>query len=369
VSRSRFIDGGVGIAVIGCGSIGSLRAQIAHRHPSVDFLAVCDVVEERARRLAGECEADAWSTDATELIASERVDAVIVASTEDAHFAPAMSALQAGKTLLVEKPFTILPDEGQKLLVGAEEYGIPIYTGFTQRFRRRYLAIKEHIVQGYIGDVTSAKATIYLAESVARAVISRAPTTTPSINTMTYLFDLLNWYLDGPRPSSVYAAGSTKGRIFEEFGTVDSTWCVLSYPDGMVASLGVSWELPEFWPAYVASMDFELFGREGAISVKDDHRDVLMASRKPIHSPYTPDSSSMNVAMLGSYMPGDWALGEHFGAMQQETNAFINAVGTGRADPILATGQDGLDVLHISRAVDESARKREIVAIDWDRSG
>ena len=48
VTRSRFIDGGVGVAVIGCGSIGSLRAQIAHRHPSVDYLVVCDVVEERA---------------------------------------------------------------------------------------------------------------------------------------------------------------------------------------------------------------------------------------------------------------------------------------------------------------------------------
>jgi len=71
--------------------------------------------------------------------------------------------------------------------------------------------------------------------------------------------------------------------------------------------------------------------------------------------------------MLGSYMPGDWALGEHFGAMQEETHAFINAVGTGRTDPILATGQDGMDVLHISRAVDESTQTGQIVSIDWAR--
>lgn len=367
MTRSRYITGGVGVAVIGCGSIGSLRAQIAHRHPSVDYLAVCDIVEDKARNLAAACEADSWSTDAMEVVTREEVDAVIVASTEDAHFAPAMAALQAGKTLLVEKPFTILPEEGQKLLVGAEEYELRIYTGFTQRFRRRYLAIKEHVNKGYIGDVTSAKATIYLAESVARAVISRARTTTPSVNTMTYLFDLLNWYLGGNLPQAAYAAGSTKGRIYEEFGTVDSTWCVLTYADGMVANLGVSWELPEFWPAYVASMDFELFGREGTISVKDDHRDVLMASRKPIHSPYTPDTTSMHVAMLGSYMPGDWALGEHFGAMQEETHAFINSVGTGRPDPILATGQEGMDVLHISRAVDESTKTGQIVSLNWAR--
>ncbi|HEY5650727.1 MAG TPA: Gfo/Idh/MocA family oxidoreductase [Acidimicrobiia bacterium] len=364
MTRSRYIEGGVGVAVVGAGSIGTLRAEIAHRHPSVDFLAVCDIDQAKLDRLGDSCEADVRSTDALDIVARDDVDAVIVASTEDAHYEPAMAAIQAGKTLLVEKPFTILPEEGHKLLAAADEYGVRVYTGFTQRFRRRYLAIKEHINKGYIGDITSAKATIYLAESVARAVISRAGTTTPSINTMTYLFDLLNWYNDGRLPTAVYAAGSKKGRIHDDFDTPDSTWCVLTYDDGMVANLGVSWELPEFWPAYVATMDFEVFGREGTVSVKDDHRDVLMASRKPIPSPYTPDAT-MNVAMLGSYMPGDWALGEHFGAMQEETHAFINAVGQNRQDPILATGAEGIDVLKISRAVDQSVSTGEVVHLEW----
>lgn len=366
MTRSRHISGGVGVAVVGAGSIGSLRAEISHRHPSVDFLAVCDVVAAKAESLASSCQADVWAVDAVEVVTRDEVDAVIVASTEDAHFEPAIAAVQAGKSVLVEKPFTILADEGHKLLAAAEEYGVAIYTGFTQRFRRRYLAIKQHVLDGYVGEVTSAKATIYLTQAVARSVISRAGTTTPSVNTMTYLFDLLTWYLDGQLPSQVYAAGSTKGRISEEFHTLDSTWALLNYDDGLVANLGVSWELPEFWPAYVASMDFELFGREGVISVKDDHRDVLMASRKPVPSPYTPDTT-MNVAMLGSYMPGDWALGEHFGAMQEETHAFINSVGTGRPDPILATGAEGMDVLVISRAVDESAQTGQVVPLTWIR--
>lgn len=364
MTRSRFIDGGVGVAVVGCGSIGSLRAEIAHRHPAVNFLAVCDTVEDKVERLAASCEADAWATDAADVIHRDEVGAVIVASTEDSHFEPAMQAIQAGKPVLVEKPFTILADEGHKLIAAAEEYGVAVYTGFTQRFRRRYLAIKEHVLQGYIGDVTSARATIYLTQAVARAVISRAGTTTPSVNTMTYLFDLLTWYLDGKLPAAAYAAGSRKGRISDDYDTLDSTWCVLTYDDGMVANLGVSWELPVFWPAYVASMDFDLFGRDGVLSVKDDHRDVLMASHKEVPSPYTPDEK-MKVAMLGSYMPGDWALGEHFGAMQEETHAFINSVGTGRPDPILATGEEGMDVLTISRAVDEAARLGQVVPITW----
>lgn len=363
MTRTKHIGTGVGIAVIGCGTIGTLRAVLADEHPSVDFVGVCDIDEDKAKTLAGRIGADAWTTDAVELIRRDEVDCVVVASTEDAHYEPAMAAIQAGKHLLIEKPFTILPGEAEKLLAAAEEYGVFVYTGFTQRFRQRYLAIKEHASKGFLGDITSAKATIYLTQAVAKSVISRANSTTPSINTMTYLFDLLTWYLDGAKPVSAYAAGA-KGRFNEEYGSLDSTWCVLTYDNGMVANLGVSWELPVFWPANVTTMDFELFGRDGTISVKDDHRDVLLASNKSVPAPYTPDET-MNVALLGSYMPGDWALGQHWGAMRLETFAFINSAGRNEQDPIIATGREGFDVLVMSRAVDQAASTGEIVEMSW----
>lgn len=361
MARSRQITGGVGVAVIGCGTIGRLRAQIAQRHPSVGYLAVCDVDEAKARALAEDCEADAWTTDAAELVRSDAVDAVIVATTEDSHFDPSIAAIDAGRHVLVEKPFTILPEEGDKLIEAAEAKGVALYSGFTQRFRRRFLAMKQHVDDGYLGEVTSAHASIYLTQAVAKAVISRAGTTTPSINTLTYCIDLLLWYMPGRWPVSAYAQGA-RGRIFDEHQTPDSTWCVLTFDDGAVANLGVSWELPEFWPAYVATMEFELFGRSGVLSVKDDHRDILLASDQAVPSPYTPDVS-MNVAMLGSAMPGDWALGEYFGAMKEETHAFVESVGTGRVDPILATGQQGQDVLQVSLAIDESVRTGEVVSL------
>ncbi len=363
MARARHIDGGVGVAVVGSGTIGTLRAKIADQHPSVDFLGISDIVGDKAERLGAGVGADLVTTDSTELIRRDEVDCVIVATTEDAHYQPAMAAIQAGKHVLVEKPFTIVPGEAEKLIAAAEEYGVFVYTGFTQRFRRRYLAIKEHISRGHLGDVTSAKATIYLTQAVAQSVISRAGTTTPSINTMTYLFDLLTWYLDGSKPVSTYAAGA-KGRFHEEYGALDSTWCLLNYHHGMVANLGVSWELPVFWPANVTTMDFEVFGRDGTISVRDDHRDQLLASKQTLPAPYTPDET-MNVALLGSYMPGDWALGRHWGAMQQETFAFINSTGRNEQDAIIATGRQGLDVLVMSRAVDQSAATGEVVEISW----
>lgn len=362
MARSRHISEGIGVAVIGSGTIGRLRAENVHRHPSVDFLAVCDINDAKVRSLAADVQADAWSTDAAEVIARDDVHAVIVATTEDAHFQPTLTAIEAGKAVLVEKPFTIVREEGEKLIAAAQEYGVSMYTGFTQRFRRKFLAIKEHVSRGHLGQVTAATTKIYLTQAVGRAVISRAGSTTPAINTLTYNIDLLLWFLDGAtKPVSVYAQGN-RGRLGTEFDVVDSTWALVTFDDGMVAQLATSWELPEFYPAYNCSMEFELFGRDGVISIKDDHRESLMASDKKVPSPYTPDVS-MNVAMFGSNMPGDWAQGEYFGALRDETQAFLNHVGTGRSDRILATGRDGLNALAISRAIDESVQTGVVVPL------
>jgi len=361
--RSRHIPRGLGVAVIGCGTIGRLRAENVHRHPSVDFVAVCDIDASKAEALAADVEADAWSTDAAELVRREEIDAVIVATTENAHFEPSLAAIQAGKHVLVEKPFTIERDEGQKLLAAADEYGVLMYTGFTQRFRRKFLGIKEHVEQGYLGELTAATSKIYLTQAVGRAVISRAGTTTPAINTLTYNIDLLLWFVAGAaRPTTVYAQGN-KGRIGTEFDVVDSTWALVTFDNGLVAQLATTWELPEFNPAYNCSMEFELFGRDGVMRINDDHRENLLVSHKRVPSPYTP-TASVNAAMLGSNMPGDWALGEYVGPLRDETQAFINSVGTGRPDRILATGRDGLNALAIGRAIDRSIATGEVVRLD-----
>lgn len=360
-SRPHHIRGGLGVAVIGCGTIGTLRAQILHRHPAVSYLAVCDTIKERAETLARACEADRWASDATELVNDPAVQAVIVATTEDAHYGPALAALSADKHVLVEKPFTIDSVEGECLCQDARDRGLQLYTGFTQRFRRRYLSVKQHVEDGYLGQLTSAHLSIYLTRAVAQAVMSRAGSTTPAINTLTYCIDLLRWFFPDDPPARVYAQAG-QGRIRDSFGAPDSTWCILTLRGGAVVNLGVSWELPEFWPAYVASMQVELFGRDGSLSVHDDHRDVLLASTHAVPSPYTPDVT-MPVAMLGSAMPGDWAGGDFFGAMRDETYAFVRSVGTGLPDPALPDGRQGLDVLTVSRAIDESAASGQVVPV------
>ena len=71
--------------MVGAGRIGTLRANMAMRHPSVEFLAISDVDEGRATALANNVKADFASGDNLSVIAHPSVDAVFVSTPEHAH--------------------------------------------------------------------------------------------------------------------------------------------------------------------------------------------------------------------------------------------------------------------------------------------
>src|SRR5262249_62335072 len=94
----------IGIAVVGAGRIGTLRARLAAKHPAVRFLAISDRDPARARALAAEAGADVHSGSNDEVISHPQVTAAIVSTPEQQHTLPILKALQLGKPLLVEKP-------------------------------------------------------------------------------------------------------------------------------------------------------------------------------------------------------------------------------------------------------------------------
>jgi len=351
----------IGVALIGCGSIGTLRACLASRHPSVNYLAVCDVVEAKAAELARRAGAKTWSTDFRKILDRPEVDVVIVSTSEGDHFEPVKEAIQSGRPVLVEKPFVLDLTDGQKLIEAAKEQKVEIFVGYTQRFRRRFLTVKEMLQAGHLKQVHSAFAKIYIPRVIAEAVMSRSPKTTPSLNTLTYLLDLLLWYLEGVRPVSVYAQSSL-GYFKQKYDTPDATWVLITFEDGTVATLGVSWQLPDYYPASGSTIEFELFGSEGVLSIDDSHKDVILASSKPL-SPQFIFEVPKNIGFLGSAMPGDWALNHFWGPMKDETDAFFDSVIKGVRHPALPDGKQACRVVELSLAIDRSSQTGKVVHI------
>ena len=147
----------LGIAVIGSGRIGSMRARQALEHPAVNFVAVSDLDGGNARTLAEKVGAHVHSANNLEIIARSDVDAVIVSTSEGEHLEPVLQAIELGKPVLVEKPIALSVANADRIIAAAEKKGVEVRVGYSRRYKDlRYLLAKEQILQGRLGTMTGA---------------------------------------------------------------------------------------------------------------------------------------------------------------------------------------------------------------------
>jgi predicted dehydrogenase len=351
----------LGIAVVGAGRIGSLRARLAAGHPAVNFIAVADADPARARELAKETGAQFHSGDNLAAISRPEVSAVIVASSEGEHLEPVMQALERGKAVLVEKPIALSLFDADRVVAEAGRRKADLRVGYSRRYKERYLIAKEQVVQGRVGRIVGASARVFNSRSQALAMLRRNPGATPVVDALTYYVDLLGWLLEGTQVTEVFARGQ-KGVLAKAGHDADDVnWAILSYTDGAVASLGVSYALPEKYPALGHAARVEVLGTEGVMILDDDHTDQLMYSEKGVPHVYLPDHS-VNMVFLQSGTPGDWALGDFWGPIANETRAWLDHLALGKPC-VLATAAEARRTLEVTLAIERSAATRKPVAL------
>jgi predicted dehydrogenase len=318
----------LGIAVIGAGRIGSLRARLAAKHPSVKFLAIADQDISKAKALAELTSADFFSSNNDEVISRPEVTAVFVSTPEGHHAAPIKRALELGKPVLVEKPLAMTLEDADDILATLKKTQGDLRVGYSRRFKECYLRAKEQMNHERLGRIVGGNARVYNSRAQAFSILKRDPHATPVVDVLTYYVDLMFWMLDGNKPVEVVARG--QGGIFKEAGyqADDVTWAIITMADGAVINLGVSYALPARYPTLGQSDRFELLGSDGTMIIDDDHLDHILFSDRGIPHAYVPDHS-VNMAFLGSNTAGDWACGDFWGPLGNETRAWLDHLVTG----------------------------------------
>jgi predicted dehydrogenase len=351
----------IGIAVVGSGRIGTLRARLAAKHPAVRFLAVSDRDPARARALAEVAGADFHSGSNEEVIAHPRVTAVIVSTPEQQHTPPVLRALKLGKPVLVEKPIGFSLRDADKILDTLRATKGELRVGYSRRYKECFLRAKEQMRHGRLGKVVGGMARVYNSRAQAFAILKRDPHATPVLDVLTYYVDLMCWFLEGNRPVEVVARG--QHGIFKEagYGAHDVTWAILTFADGAVINLGVSYALPARYPTLGQSDRLELLGSEGTMIIDDDHLDHLLFSQKGIPHAYVPDHS-VDMAFLGSNTAGDWAVGDFWGPLGNETRAWLDHLATG-APTILTTPEQARINLETTIAIERAAASGRTVRL------
>jgi myo-inositol 2-dehydrogenase/D-chiro-inositol 1-dehydrogenase len=119
--------------------------------------------------------------------------------------------------------------------------------------------------------------------------------------------------------------------------------------------------LPVTWPGAVYSLEVGIVGTQGVLTIDDTHRDMVLAVSAPQEEGYLPDKSRL-VDFMGSYPPGDMALGELRGPMRDETESWLNRVSLGVATQA-ATAAEAHHRLMLTKALDLSARRKQPVKL------
>lgn len=351
----------LGIAVVGSGRIGSLRAQLAAEHPAVGFVAVSDRDPACARALAGKMAAQYHSADNLEAISRPEVNAVIVSTSESEHTEAVLAAIGLGKPVLVEKPIALSLADADRIIAASEKAGVEVRVAYSRRYKERYLIAKEQIAKGRVGRVLACLARVYNSRSQAFAMMTRNPGATPVVDALTYYVDLMNWFLEGSRPVEVFARGQ-RGVLQEAgFDADDVNWVIITYDNGAVVNLGVSYALPAKYPSLGHAARVEILGNEGVIILDDDHTDQVMYSDVGFPHVYLP-GHDVNMVFLQSGTPGDWALGSFLGPVASETRAWLDHLATGRPCQLATPAEARLN-LEVTLAVEEAARRRETVRL------
>src|SRR5699024_434998 len=147
------------VGVIGCGSIARHRHLLEyHANESVEIVAVCDIVIERAEEMASLYQAKAYK-DYEKVLQEEEIDAISVCLPNYLHAPLSIAALQAGKHVLCEKPMATSSEEAEEMNQTDNSDGKKLMIAHKQRIVDSNDKAHQLIHQNEIGNIYSFRTT------------------------------------------------------------------------------------------------------------------------------------------------------------------------------------------------------------------
>jgi len=141
--------------LIGLGGIGQVRKSAIEHAPGCSLTAVFDINKENSAQLASDVR---FFNSAEELVASDACDAVIISTPPNFHAEQAISAMEAGKHVIVEKPMSSSMEECRAMLETSRKTGKVLTVGFNHRYFGAIKEMREAIQSQAIGKLSYIRA-------------------------------------------------------------------------------------------------------------------------------------------------------------------------------------------------------------------
>ncbi|WP_235439909.1 Gfo/Idh/MocA family protein [Paenibacillus sp. DMB20] len=142
------------LGVVGTGNIfRSAHLPAWLEHPEIEVVALCDVVQERAQKLADEHGIALVYTNYRELLRHGDIDAVDICTPNHYHSEVAVAALKAGIHVFCEKPDAVNPEKAEEMADAAAASGKVLMTMRNNRFTPASQYLKRYINEGHMGEI------------------------------------------------------------------------------------------------------------------------------------------------------------------------------------------------------------------------
>lgn len=184
--------------ILGCGNVTEVKSGPAFQQiKGSEIVAVMRRDAAKAADYALRHSINKWYSNAEELIADEKVNAVYIATPPDTHTFYTLKALEAGKAVYVEKPMAIDYAGAKQMAEASEKYQIPVFVAYYRRALSGFLMVKDLIEKGEIGDVIEINLKLYLPARDEDYQSDNLPwRVVPEISGGGYFFDLAAHQLD-----------------------------------------------------------------------------------------------------------------------------------------------------------------------------
>lgn len=327
------------VGVIGCGYWGPNLLRNFSEIEEARLRWMCDLDTKRLETFGRRYPAAKTTVDYKHLLSDAELDAVVIATPVGTHFSFAKDALQAGKHVLIEKPFTATVAEAEELIQLAERNNLTLMVDHTFIYTGAIRKIKEIVQSGELGELLyfdSVRVNLGLFQRDINVVWDLAPHDLAIMD-----------FIIGRQPSIVSAIGS----CHIERGIENIAYVLLGFADEFIAHFHFNWLSP------VKIRRTLIAGRRRMIVYDDiEPTEKIRVYDKGVMVTRSEEAADKEDAYrtLVSYRTGDvWVPKlDSTEALHYVCLEFLNAIKEKR--PPLTDGESGLRVVRLLEAAQES---------------
>ncbi len=139
--------------ILGAGNIARKFVAGVEQTDTGRVVAVGSRSPERAEPFGEEFSLPARHGSYEELVADETVDAIYVATRHPSHAEAALLAIEAGKHVLIEKPFAVTADQAERVISAARSAEVFCMEAMWSRFAPPFVKLRELLAHGALGEI------------------------------------------------------------------------------------------------------------------------------------------------------------------------------------------------------------------------